>query len=138
MEKRTSKIFTIISNNAPQHDKSSTCELLFTRTIRGKLPELTSNKVVSKHKMAKVNIETQKDKNKVYYDKRKHAKEADVEMGNTVICLERLETAQNKLSSKFSPNKLRVTERKRRRVTAGNGQCVITRNISHLKESCRG
>ena len=65
-----------------------------------KLPELTSNKVVNKHKMAKANIETQKEKNKAYYDERKRAKEADIDIGDTVICLQQ---ARNKLSSKFSP-----------------------------------
>ena len=107
------------------------CELLFNRTIRGKLPELTSNKVVNKHKMAKANIEMQKETNKAYYDKRKRAKEADIEIGDTVICLQ---PARNKLSSKFSPNKLRVTERKGSRITARNGRYVITRNISHFKK----
>ena len=111
--------------------KVAPCELLFNRTIRGKLPELTSNKVVNKHKMAKANIEMQKETNKAYYDKRKRAKEADIEIGDTVICLQ---PARNKLSSKFSPNKLRVTERKGSRVTARNGRYVITRNISHFKK----
>ena len=113
--------------------KVAPCELLFNRTIRGKLPELTSksNKVVNKHKMAKANIETQKEKNKAYYDERKRAKEADINIEDTVICLQ---PARNKLSSKFSPSKLRVTERKGSRITARNGRFVVTRSISHFKK----
>ena len=48
--------------------------------------------------------------------------------------LEGLQPARNKLSSKFSPTKLRVTERKGSRITATNGRYVITRNISHFKK----
>ena len=81
--------------------------------------------------MAKANIETQKEKNKAYYDERKRAKESDIDIGDTIICFQ---PAQNKLASKFSPNKLRVTERKGSRITARNGRFVITRNISHFKK----
>lgn len=50
--------------------KIAPCVLLFNRPIQGHLPELECKKVLNKHKIAKENIETKKQNNKVYYDKK--------------------------------------------------------------------
>ena len=55
------------------------CELLFNRKIQGALPELTSKKVINKHKEAKENIDKRKNTNKKYYD----VKQTNYHQGST-------------------------------------------------------
>ena len=107
------------------------CELLFNRQIRGQLPQLQTKKLVNKHREAKQNIERRKEENKVYYDQKKKAKYLDIKVGDTVICLQK---KFNKLTPRFSPEMLVVTERAGSKVTAESQDKRITRNISHFKK----
>ena len=54
------------------------CELLFNRKIQGTLTELTTKKVINKHKEAKENIDKRKNTNKKYYDVKKRAKASNI------------------------------------------------------------
>ena len=107
------------------------CELLFNRQIREQLPQLQTKKLVNKHLEAKRNIERRKEENKVYYDQTKKAKYSDIKVGDTVICLQR---EFNKLTPRFSPEMLVVTDRAGSKVTAESQDRPITRNISHFKK----
>ena len=111
--------------------KIAPCELLYNRKIRGHLPQLPAKKVINRQKEAKENIEQRKEKNKEYYDKRHNVKESDIKEGDIVICLQR---KRNKLTSRFSPERFTVINRKGTRIIAKNKRHIITRNISHFKK----
>ena len=98
-----------------QQRKSPPCVLLFNRTIKGYLPELERQRVLDKHKLAKENIRTRKQTNKVYYDKKHRVQESDIKKGDTVICFQ---PKKNKLTPRFNPEQLTVTTRKQNMVTA--------------------
>ena len=112
--------------------KVAPCVLLFNRTISGHLPELERRRVLNKRKIAKANIETAKQKNKAYYDKKQGVHESDIQEGNNLICLQQ---KKNKLSPRFDREQLTVNARKHNMVTAeANNSRTITRNISHFKK----
>ena len=90
------------------------CELLFNRQIQGQLPQLQIKNIISKHREAKQNIERKKEENKVYYDMKKRAKYSDTKVGDTVICMQK---KSDKLTPRFSPEMLTVTERSGAKVT---------------------
>ena len=87
--------------------------------------------MVNNHREAKRNIERKKEENKVYYDQKKKAKYSDIKVGDTVICLQK---KFNKLTPRFSPKMLVVTERAGSKVTAESQDKRITWNISHFKK----
>ena len=110
------------------------CELLFNRQIQGQLPQLQIKNIINKHREAKQNIERKKEENKVYYDMKKRAKYSGIKVGDTVICMQK---KSNKLTPRFSPEMLTVTERsgsKESKVTAERQGKCITRNVSHFKK----
>ena len=111
--------------------KIAPCELLFNRKVRGYLPELTSNKVLNKHKEAKENIEMSKHKNKEYYNRKHKVKSSDIKEEDIVICLQK---KRNKLTSTYNPERFTVVKRKGNRVVAKNKTHIITRNASHFKK----
>ena len=86
--------------------------------------------LVNRHREAKQNIERKKEENKVYYDQKKKAKYSDINVGDTVMCLQK---KTNKLTPRFSPEMLVVTERSGSKVTAKSQDKRITWNISHFK-----
>ena len=106
------------------------CELLFNRKIQGTLPELTTKKVINKHKEAKENIDKRKHTNKKYYDVKKRAKASNIKEGDTVICEQK---PVNKLSPRSNQEKFTVIKRKGPTVVARNDRRTITRNVSHFK-----
>ena len=67
----------------------------------------------------------------MYYDQKKKAKYSDIKDGDTVICLRK---KFNKLTPRFSPEMLVVTERAGPKVVAESQDKRITRNISHFKK----
>ena len=107
------------------------CELLYNRTIKGQLPQITKQKCPNKHKIAKENIERKKKSNKEYHDKHCRATESDIKEGDTVICLQ---PKRNKLTSKFSPELYTVVSRKDTTIIAENDRKSIKRDISLFKK----
>ena len=76
------------------------CELLFNRQVKGQLPQLIDTRVINNHKFAKENIDTRKQSNKDYQDKKRAAKEANTHEGDIVICKQK---KLNKTTPLFSP-----------------------------------
>ena len=107
------------------------CELLFNRQIQGQLPQLQIKNIINKHREAKQNVERKKEENKIYYDMKKRAKYSDIKVGDTVICMQK---KSNKLTPRFSPEMLTVTERSGSKVTAERQGKCITRDVSHFKK----
>ena len=65
--------------------KVAPCELMFNRSVRGKLPSLEKKRVLNKHKEARENELKSQNYSKEYADKRRHAKESTIEIGDTVL-----------------------------------------------------
>ena len=82
--------------------------------------------------MAKTNLGKKKEENKEYYDRNRRAKEADIRMGDTVICKQE---KKNKLTLKFDPKHYTVVLRKYNMVTAkrDDGK-TVTRNFPFFKK----
>ena len=81
-------------------------ELMFNRTVRGKLPELKKQNVVNRHKEAHDNEQSRKHYNKQYADKRRHVKESKIEVGDSVLVREE---RRNKLTANFNETPYTVT-----------------------------
>ena len=100
-------------------------ELLFNRTVNGKLPGLMFKKHLNRHKEAKKKDEVAKQKQKEYADKKRHARPSDIAVGDTVLVKEEKE---NKLSTRFKTRPYIVISRQ--------GDCEkrhITRNVTFFK-----
>ena len=106
-------------------------ELLFNRTVKGKLPVSQKRNIINKHKRARENEITKQKYNKQYADNRRNANTSNIKIGDQVLVRQ---PRQNKLTSRFSTTRYTVTERNKSQVTARsrNGH-TITRNVSHFK-----
>jgi transposase InsO family protein len=71
-----------------------------------------------------------KMKMKSYADEKRHARESDTKIGDTVIVKQ---TKHNKLSTPYDPRPYTVQDRKGSMVTARRGEQTITRNLSKFK-----
>eukprot|EP00795_Rhopilema_esculentum_P003255 gene3255-biopygen1481 len=107
------------------------CELLFNRQIRGKFPILKRKSIINKHKIARENEEKSQKYQKMYIDKKRHAKESDIAIGDTVLVKQQY---KNKFSSRFDKAPYKVIQRKGTMITAENKTRRITRNVSHFKK----
>ncbi len=110
--------------------KVAPCELLFNRSVKGKFPSLTKNRVLNKHKEARDNETKSQNYQKEYADKRRNAKESEIKVGDTVLVKQQ---KQNKLTTRFSKTPYVVVSRTGTKVTAENANHRITRNVSHFK-----
>ena len=105
------------------------CELLFNRTVRGKIPVLERKNIVNKHQSAKQNESQYQEYHKSHADTRRNAKHSQISVGDTVLVKQ---DRTNKLYSRFSKTPYTVVERKGTMITAENADNHrITRNISH-------
>ena len=105
-------------------------ELLFNRTIRGKLPVL-KKRVVRRHGEAKEMDEKRQSYNKRYSDKRRHAKKSSIRIGDSVLIRQE---KRNKLTANFNSQPYTVISRKKSEITATNKHGhTVTRNVSHCK-----
>ena len=106
-------------------------ELLFNRTIRGKLPVL-KKRVVRRHGEAKeMDEKRQSYNNKRYSDKRRHAKKSSIRIGDSVLIRQE---KRNKLTANFNSQPYTVTSRKKSEITATSKHGhTVTRNVSHCK-----
>ena len=107
-------------------------ELLFNRPIRGKLPVLQNrSKVIDRHQEARDNQEANKRKNRYYANQRRHAKQSNFQVGDTVLVKR---PKANKLSTNFDPSPYEITEIKGSRITAERDGHKIVRNASFFKK----
>ena len=107
-------------------------ELLFNRTVKGKLLVLGKRKVLSRHKTAKMNDMTKQQYNKEYVNANRNVKKSSLKIGNYVLVQQ---DKHNKLSTNFNQQPYVVTNRSHSKVTARNDNGhVITRNVSQFKQ----
>ena len=106
-------------------------ELLFNRTVKGKLPILNKRNVVNRHKQARENEALKQQYNKQYADNRRNAKQSDIKIGDSVLVRQK---RSNKLSTNFSSVPYTVITKHNSKVTVrdSNGR-TITRNVTHFK-----
>ncbi|CAB4005564.1 uncharacterized protein K02A2.6-like, partial [Paramuricea clavata] len=122
--------FLLQYRTAPHTSKGvAPSELLFNRTVKGKLPVLKKRNVVNKHKQARANESKKQQYNKVYADHRRNVRTSDIRIGNCVLVRQE---RQNKLTSRFNTTPYTVTTRNKSKVTA-RSRHTITRNVSHFK-----
>ena len=78
-------------------------ELLFNRTVRGKLPVL-KKRVVRRHSEARKMDEKRQSYNKQYADEKRHAKESSIKVGDCVLIRQE---RRNKLTSNYNSEQWR-------------------------------
>ena len=107
-------------------------ELFFNCTVKGKLPVITTKIIVNRHKEARDNEETRKERNKEYADHRRKAKKSEIKVGDYVLVRQE---KKNKLTTNFNHEPYKVIKKAGVEITAqrNNGH-KITRNISHFKK----
>ena len=99
--------------------------------MNGKFPTLVKNKTINRHKEAVENERLRAEYNKVYADKKRHAKPCDIKVGDYVLIKQ---DKQNKLTPRFNEKPLIVVHRNKSRITVeDNDKRKITRNVSHFK-----
>ena len=107
-------------------------ELLFNRTVKGKIPVITRKIVINRHKDARKNELIRKERNKEYADHRRNVKKRDIQMGDYVLVRQE---RKNKLTANFNPEPYKVIKKTGVEITAqrNNGH-KITRNVAHFKK----
>lgn len=113
----------------------SPSELMFGRTIVDKLPHLNEPIAVDEELSDRDKIE--KEKGKVYADKRRRAQESTIEAGE-IVWLKRL-TPGNKLSPTFEPIDHKVISRSGSELLVENvlNGAQYRRNVVHVKRAVR-
>ena len=111
--------------------KIAPSDLLYNRVVNGKLPTLVKNKTINRHKEAVENERLRAEYDKVYADKKRHAKPCNIKVGDYVLIKK---DKQNKLTPRFNEKPLIVVHRNKSRITVeDNDKRKITRNVSHFK-----
>lgn len=107
-------------------------ELMFKRNIRDKLPVM-KQRIEIDGELHDRDAEM-KWKGKEYADRKRHAKNNDIEKGDEVVVKRQIIT--NKLATKFEPTVYKVTERKGSEVTVENEGTgtQYRRNVAHIKK----
>jgi hypothetical protein len=59
-------------------------ELLFNRTVKGKLPVLRKRNIINRHRQARQNEESKENNNK-YADNKRNVKKSDIKVGDRVL-----------------------------------------------------
>ena len=108
----------------------SPSELLFNRKIRTKLPTLTDFPVDDLENRDRDS--KRKEKGKMYADKKRKARDSDLEVGDAVLMKQEKE---NKLGTPFSPSPYKVTGRLGNQVSVESNDGVnYDRNVTHVKK----
>lgn len=106
-------------------------ELLFNRIIKGKLPVISNKRVVNRHKEARDNERTRKERNREYANNRRHAKKSELQVGDYVLIKQEKE---NKLTANFNQKPYKVIKKTGPEISAQNKDGhIIRRNVSHFK-----
>ena len=109
----------------------SPAELLFNRTVHGKLPILHSLKVINKHKQAQTKDKERREYNKQYADRKRHTKLSTIDMGDTVVVRQE---KQNKLTTQFNQTPYTVINRNGSEVTERSRNNHIVKRKSHTSK----
>ncbi|XP_064462820.1 uncharacterized protein K02A2.6-like [Ornithodoros turicata] len=108
----------------------SPSELLIGRSMRTKLPEV---KIEEKRGNVNVHDKERKLYEKRYADRRRRAKEKDIQRGDEVL-LKRM-TKTNKLSTEYWPKRWKVVNRYGPTITVQDNEGVVRkRNVTHVKK----
>ena len=91
-------------------------ELLFNRTVRGKLPVL-KKRVVRRHSEARKMDAKRQSYNKQYADEKRHAKKSSIKVGDCVLIRQE---RRNKLTSNYNSEPYTVTFKNKCEITATN------------------
>ena len=111
--------------------KISPSEMMFNRRVRHTIPDQLHHSRENINETLERNNEKSKQKAKRYMDKRSHAKESSINVGDTAIIKQ---PKHNKLTSKFKVFPYKVTQIKGTMVTAENSKGhTTTRNVSHFE-----
>ena len=106
-------------------------ELLFTQTVKGKLPILLKKNIVNRHRKARQNEASKKDYHKRYADSRRNARKSAIKVGDCVLVRQQ---RCDKLTPYFNEVPYTVTHRHHSRITARNKNGhSATRNASQFK-----
>jgi len=110
-------------------------ELMFNRNIRDKLPILQSTSFADEE-MRDRDAEM-KFKGKEYADRKRHAKDSDVNEEDIVLA--KRQHPGNKLATKYEPTPYKVVKRLGSEVTIENidNKTVYKRNVAHIKKNSR-
>ena len=103
--------------------------------MKVKLPEPqdTDNSKTPKQRDREIRKKDEKAKKKMktYADKKRHAAESQIKVGDAVLARQRKVT---KLTPYYKPTPMRVQNKKGSMMTASDGQKTLTRNASFFKK----
>ncbi|KAK3083972.1 hypothetical protein FSP39_006106 [Pinctada imbricata] len=105
----------------------SPAEILFSRTIKTKLPEMPKSPPNSP---LRNNDASEKSKNKKYADSKRKGRESSIKEGDQVLVKQR---KRDKLTPPFHPKPAKVIRRKKSMITVNHEGKEITRDASHFK-----
>ena len=106
-------------------------ELLFNRTVEGKLPILQKRNILNRHREARQNEASKKEYHKRYADSRRNTKKSAIKVGDCALVRQQ---RRDKLTPYFNEVPYTVTHRHHSRITARNKNGhTVTRNVSHFK-----
>eukprot|EP00795_Rhopilema_esculentum_P010289 gene10289-18987_t len=112
--------------------KIAPSELLFNRKVQGKFLTLENNRVINRHKEARINEERSRSYQETYANKRRKAKKSNLQVGDTVLVRQQ---KRDKLTTRFSKTQYKVVNRKGTQITAeDSNHRRVTRNVSFLKK----
>jgi transposase InsO family protein len=125
--------YLLMYNTTPHSTTGKTpTELLLGRTIRGKIPGISDNHSKRDLEAADNDI-IRKSKGKESEDKKRNAKNDDIEIGDTVVLKNSFKT--NKLTPEYDPNEYTVISRRHTEITVkGKEGKEYKRNVNHLKK----
>ena len=108
----------------------SPAEMLFNRKIKTKLPTFPHYDESKERKDIRENHDKRKSRQKHYFDKRRRATKKPINVGDKVL------VRQEKSTTKppFNPVPLKVTSVQGNRVTATDGDKIVTRDKNHSKK----
>ena len=104
-------------------------ELLFNRTVKGKLPILERENVVDRHQEARAREDTRQKYNKQYSDERRNTRKSEIKIGDHVLVKQK--KRKKKLSANFNKTPHIVTHRDKTVTPQNRNGHVIRRNVSH-------
>ena len=106
-------------------------QLLFNRTVQGKLPVLQKKNVTNRHREARKNEEKRQKYNKEYVNDRRNAKKSGIKVGDHVLVNKE---KKNKLTANFNQAPYVVVYRNKTVVRAKNKHGhVVEQNVSYFK-----
>ena len=107
--------------------------LMFQREPKTKIPQITEPTIERKiDELVRQNDEKAKSAAKNYADIRNDAKEANVQIGDTVLV--KKDFKENKVSARFKENPHVVTQKKGSMITASSDSHDVTRNSTGFKK----